>query len=253
MPLPISKSEKPIIDQILRNSKITSAGIRIIRRLLQRTIVETIDGNRTLRLEDSGKFFILDNLATTTITLPALSARTTGITYTFVVKTTNTSGDGYRIITGDTDDGSAGDQYLGYCIIGTDNAAAEVTAGSTEAGDYTHSQHDHQSNTGTGGGGAGHTHSIADENTRYIQHSGWSWPVQTFTAVTAHANGRIVRPDGVNDNVIQLDDVAAPHSGCEPGTTVKLTALDNRYWYAEIILFTDKVGCDGTGVFGDVG
>jgi len=249
MPLPISKSEKPIIDQILRNSKITSAGIRIIRRLLQRTIVETIDGNKTLRLEDSGKFFVLDkDDATVTVTLPALSAKTTGVTYTFVVKTANTNG--YKIVTGDTDDGVNGDQYLGYCMIGTDNAAAAVTAGSTEAGEYTHSQHDHQSATGTGGGGAGHTHSIADENTRYIQHSGWSWPVQTFTAVTAHGNGRMVAP-GANDSLITLDSNVGAGGGGLAGTTVKLTALDNRYWYAEVLLFSAAAACTGASVFSD--
>ena len=236
MPLPVNKAERKIIYQILRSSKLTSRAIGIIKRLLHRTIVETIDGNRTLTLEDSGKFFVLDSGSTLTVTLPALSTDMTGVTYTFVVKTANSNG--YKIITGDTDSGAAGDQFLGYCMVGTNNAAAAVSAGSTEAGSYTHSQHDHQA-----------YHSMPDENTRYIQNSGFTWPVQTFTAVTGNGNGRMVAPDGLNDCIIWLDSSDGADGGGLAGTTVKLTALGARYWYAEVMLFSGAAECNPTNVF----
>jgi len=236
MPLSSTKNEKNIIDQILRRSKLTSTAVSIINRLLQRTIVETIDGNKTLTLEDSGKFFLLDSTSAVTITLPLLSTDLIGTTYTFVVKTANPNE--YKIITGDSADGS-GDFFIGYCMIGTDNPAAAAVAGSTAAGEYTHSQHDHQ----------GH-HSMPNENTRYIQHSGFGWPVQTFTAVTASGNGRMFAP-AANDCLITLDSAVGPSGGGAAGTTVKLTAVTSTLWYAEVMLFSATKLCTGAGVFSD--
>jgi len=235
MPLPSTTNEKNIIDQILRRSKLTSTAVSIINRLLQRTIVETIDGNKSLTINDSGKFFVLDSGSTLTVTLPELSNDLIGITYTFVVKTANPNE--YKIITGDSADGS-GDFFIGYCMIGTDNPAAAAVAGSTEAGSYTHSQHDHQA-----------YHSMPNENTRYIQNSGFTWPVQTFTAVTGNGNGRMVAPDGLNDCIIWLDSSDGADGGGLAGTTVKLTALGARYWYAEVMLFSGAAECNPTNVF----
>jgi len=199
--------------------------------------VETIDGDKTLTLEDSGKFFLLDNSSLTTITLPELSNNLIGITYKFVVKTANTNG--YKIVTGNIAD-SGGDDFIGYCMVGTDNAA-----GSTDAGTKSSSRHDHQGNTSTENPGS-HNHDIEDEDTIYIENSGFSFPVQTF-----HGNGRMVAP-AANDCVIFLDSNDGADGGGLAGTTVKLTAVTSTLWYAEVLLFSASSICNPTNVFTDI-
>jgi len=122
MPLPSTTNEKSIIDQILRRSKLTSTAVSIINRLLQRTIVETIDGNKSLTINDSGKFFVLDSTSAVTITLPLLSTDLIGTTYTFAIITANDNS--YKITTP-----SAADSMKGYGLIGTSGISATLSSG----------------------------------------------------------------------------------------------------------------------------
>ena len=125
MPLPSTTSEKSIIDQLLRRSKLTSTAVSIINRLLQRTIVETIGATTALTLKDSGKFFLLDSTSAVTVTLPVLSSELIGTTYTFVVKTANDNS--YLIQTGDLTNGT-GDTFTGYAMLGA-NQVSNTTNG----------------------------------------------------------------------------------------------------------------------------
>ena len=127
MPLPSTTNEKSIIDQLLRRSKLTSTAVKIINRLLQRTIVETISVDQALTLEDSGKFFLLDSAdesAEVLITLPELSTNLIGTVYTFAV--VDPSDGRFKIQVGDrTND--TGDQFLGYAFHGADQASDAVS------------------------------------------------------------------------------------------------------------------------------
>jgi len=209
MPLPTTDDEKKLVDQVLRNSKFTSTMVKLMNRLLQRTIVETIDGNKTLKIKDSGKFFVLDSTSAVTITLPLLSTDLIGTTYTFAIITANDNS--YKITTP-----SAADSMKGYGLIGTSGISATLSSGTAEAGGGVHSGQ--------------------------VKLSTFEFP-----ALTATSNGRIVTP-AAGEDTINIDADRA-HTGGENGCTVKLTAITSTVWYCEAIIITDDTDASGATIF----
>ena len=67
---------------------------------------------------------------------------------------------------------------------------------------------------------------------------------------TNGANGRVVIPDGSNDNTITLDRNGTNGGGSE-GTIVTITNITSSLWFVEGIIHTIESTSNGTGIFSD--
>jgi len=70
------------------------------------------------------------------------------------------------------------------------------------------------------------------------------------SSTTNGANGRIVAPDGANDNTITLK-ADATNGGGEAGSVVTVTNVNSTFWLVEAKVFTAQATASGADIFSD--
>ena len=100
--------------------------------IYSKTAVESIQADKTITNEDSGKTFLIDKAAGLTITMPDSTADSVGQVYTFIVKTAVTSNAAkFGLDSGDFCTGTVVGHTGGFAANGSSNDFINLNGGTT--------------------------------------------------------------------------------------------------------------------------